>query len=109
MSIWLPSKASAFSGIGIKEVKMRKVYRFFTEKANEGLEELVYYSNKCVWQDKNRIRIGHRFVELGHTQNENDSFHALMERKNTSTRSVHSITELTEITEISWNLRKCMK
>ncbi|CAH0555186.1 unnamed protein product [Brassicogethes aeneus] len=71
------------------------VYRFLMEKANAGYKEVTLYSDNCIGQNKNRmivsmyyyiskkynISICHRFLEPGHTQNENDSIHALIERK----------------------------
>lgn len=67
---------------------------FVKENANNGVEEFRFWSDNCAGQNRNRIvyyfymyaakmynvSITHRFLEKGHTQNEGDSVHALIER-----------------------------
>lgn len=69
--------------------------RFIEEMVNCGKKSFVFYSDNCAGQNKNRYlfnlyryclkkfnlqSIIHRFLEKGHTQNEGDSMHALIER-----------------------------
>lgn len=62
--------------------------------ATQGAEEFRFWSDNCAGQNRNRfvfamflfaakkfnVSITHRFLEKGHTQNEGDSVHALIER-----------------------------
>lgn len=68
---------------------------FIKHKSVEGIKEFRFYSDNCSGQNRNRfifamllyaavkfkIRISHSFLEVGHTQNEGDSMHALIENK----------------------------
>ena len=59
------------------------------------MRKFVFYSDKCLEQNRNHfvfsmfhvtsvkynVEIFHRFLEVGHTQNEGDSMKALIERK----------------------------
>lgn len=67
---------------------------FVKENANNGVDEIRFWSDNCPGQNRNRIiyyfymyvakkynlSITHRFLEKGHTQNEGDSVHSLVER-----------------------------
>ncbi|KAK4885146.1 hypothetical protein RN001_001417 [Aquatica leii] len=70
------------------------VYKFISKNENENL---VFYSDNCVGQNKNKFVFGmylycikkieniksitHKFLIVGHTQNEGDSMHASIERE----------------------------
>ncbi|KAK4875521.1 hypothetical protein RN001_011943 [Aquatica leii] len=70
------------------------VYKFISKNKNENL---VFYSDNCVGQNKNKFVFGmylyctqkfeyiksitHKFLIVGHTQNEGDSMHASIERE----------------------------
>lgn len=68
--------------------------KFIETKVNDGAKEFRFWSDNCAGQNRNRIvfafytyaakkygvTITHRFLERGHTQNEADSVHALIER-----------------------------
>lgn len=59
----------------------------------KGIKEFCFYSDNCAGQNRNRfifamweyaaftfkVKITHRFLEKGHTQNEGDSMHACIE------------------------------
>lgn len=65
----------------------------FKTKNHKGSEKVILYSDNCGGQNRNRfifsmfafaathfqIEIIHRFLEEGHTQNEGDSMHAVIE------------------------------
>lgn len=68
--------------------------KFIDGKVLDGAKEFRFWSDNCAGQNRNRIvfafytyaakkygiTIVHRFLERGHTQNEADSVHALIER-----------------------------
>lgn len=68
---------------------------FIEQSTRDGVEEFRFWSDNCGGQNRNRfvfflytycakkfkISIRHRFLEKGHTQNEGDSVHALIERE----------------------------
>lgn len=68
--------------------------KFIETKIKDGAKEFRFWSDNCAIQNRNRIvfsfytyvakkygvTISHRFLERGHTQNEADSVHALIER-----------------------------
>lgn len=68
--------------------------KFIETKVSQGAKEFRFWSDNCAGQNRNRIvfafytyaakkykiTIVHRFLERGHTQNEADSVHALIER-----------------------------
>lgn len=68
---------------------------YIEENVKKGVGEFRFWSDNCAGQNKNRfifylyiyaaskynVTISHRFLEKGHTQNEGDSVHALIERK----------------------------
>lgn len=68
--------------------------KFIEDKVHNGAKEFRFWSDNCAGQNRNRIvfsfftyaarkfgvTITHRFLERGHTQNEADSVHALIER-----------------------------
>jgi hypothetical protein len=70
------------------------LYNFIKEHAEKGVEEFRFWSDNCSGQNRNRIvftlymlaakefnvTITHRFLEKGHTQNEGDSVHSVIER-----------------------------
>lgn len=71
------------------------LYDFIKVNAEKGVHEFRFWSDNCAGQNRNRIvfalyllaskefgvTITHRFMEKGHTQNEGDSVHALVERE----------------------------
>lgn len=71
------------------------VFDFIKMKVQEGYTEFNFYSDSCGGQNKNRIvfsmyayaskmfniTTNHHFFEVGHSQNEGDAMHALIERK----------------------------
>lgn len=68
--------------------------KFISKHKDSGTNEFRFWSDNCVGQNRNRIvyamymyaaatchvSIRHCFLEVGHTQNEGDSVHALIER-----------------------------
>ena len=82
------------SGRGSCEVAS-SLYWFLKDQSSKGKRKFVFFSDNCCGQNKNRYvlsmywycmnvfkleRITHKFLEKGHTQNENDSIHATIER-----------------------------
>ncbi|XP_047035469.1 uncharacterized protein LOC124641446 [Helicoverpa zea] len=71
------------------------LYDFIKVNAEKGVHEFRFWSDNCAGQNRNRIvfalyllaakefgvTVTHRFMEKGHTQNEGDSVHALVERE----------------------------
>ncbi|CAH1163388.1 unnamed protein product [Phaedon cochleariae] len=71
------------------------VFMFIEMKVKDGFNNFIFYSDNCGGQNRNRIvfcmyayaaakfniDITHIFLEVGHTQNEGDSMHALIERR----------------------------
>ena len=70
------------------------VYHFIKEHAGKGTKSFIFYSDNCFSQNKNRnyitmlwyslkkfnlSSIEHKYLEKGHTFNENDSIHAAIE------------------------------
>lgn len=67
---------------------------FIERNAKDGVKEFRFWSDNCAGQNRNRIvyslyvyaakkfnvTIYHRFLEKGHTQNEGDSMHSVIER-----------------------------
>lgn len=67
--------------------------KFMKYMVDKGINEFCFYSNNCSGQNQNRfifamreyaaftfkVKITHRFLEKGHTQNEGDSMHACIE------------------------------
>jgi len=72
------------------------VWRYINSQAADGnCKEFVFFSDNCAGQNKSKAiagmymyavrtfntdRISHHYMEPGHTQNEGDSMHALIER-----------------------------
>ncbi|CAG9787820.1 unnamed protein product [Diatraea saccharalis] len=70
------------------------LYDYIRDNSEKGIKSFYFYSDNCSGQNRNRVvfafylfaakkfnvNIVHRFLEKGHTQNENDSIHALIER-----------------------------
>ncbi|KAL4719252.1 hypothetical protein ACJJTC_018955 [Scirpophaga incertulas] len=70
------------------------LYDFFSKLVSKGISEVNLWSDNCGGQNRNRIvyymyllaanifkiKICHRFLEKGYTQNEGDSVHALIEK-----------------------------
>lgn len=68
---------------------------FIKEKTEQGYDTFLFWSDNCSGQNRNRVvysmfltlskqfnvNITHRFLEQGHTQNEGDSVHALIEKQ----------------------------
>ena len=66
---------------------------FIKKQLKNGVKKIIFYSDNCGGQNRNRfvfsmfayasktfgIQILHRFLERGHTQNEGDSMHAVIE------------------------------
>lgn len=73
------------------------VYKFIETTVPKGIKDYHFWSDNCGGQNRNRIvflmymyacykfkishHITHRFLVVGHTQNEGDSMHALIEKK----------------------------
>ncbi|XP_037300938.1 uncharacterized protein LOC119191153, partial [Manduca sexta] len=71
------------------------VFKFIEDTVGEGVKDYRFWSDNCGGQNRNRIvflmymlaslkfniDISHRFLIVGHTQNEGDSMHALIERQ----------------------------
>lgn len=71
------------------------VLDYIENKSKDGVTQFIFYSDNCAGQNRNRfiyamyafavqkfgVSIIHRFLEKGHTQNEGDSVHALIERQ----------------------------
>ena len=71
------------------------VLDFIAKATLSGVKALNLYSDNCAGQNRNRfvyamylfastkykVSVTHRFLEVGHTQNEGDSMHALIERQ----------------------------
>lgn len=69
------------------------LWKFLDLKAQQSVKTIIFYSDNCGGQNRNRfvfsmfafaaahfhIDIVHRFLEKGHTQNEGDSMHAVIE------------------------------
>ncbi|KAJ8914399.1 hypothetical protein NQ315_017493 [Exocentrus adspersus] len=67
---------------------------FIDEQVKKGIKEFSFYSDNCSGQNRNKylyslynyltnkhtIKIRHSYLEKGHTQNEGDSVHSLIER-----------------------------
>ncbi|KAK3925577.1 N-acetyl-gamma-glutamyl-phosphate reductase, partial [Frankliniella fusca] len=82
------------------------VYNFIDKKQKEGTVEFVFYSDNPTSQNKNRyvfsmyllastkyrVKITHRYLEVGHTQMEVDSMHAAIE-KSVKKKEIFSIEE----------------
>lgn len=68
--------------------------KFIETKVEQGAKDIRFWSDNCAGQNRNRfvfslyvyaakkykIRITHRFLQKGHTQNEGDSVHSVIER-----------------------------
>ena len=82
------------SGRGACEISSC-VYNFIDEMERQGKKKFVFYSDNCGAQNKNKHYVSmlwyalqkfnlqyieHKYLEKGHTQNENDSVHASIER-----------------------------
>jgi hypothetical protein len=79
-------------------------------KSAKGVKEFIFYSDNCSGQNRNRfvfsmyvlaankynVKITHRFLEKGHTQNEGDSVHACIERKSAG-REIYTPSEWYDI------------
>lgn len=69
------------------------LFKFMTMMKKDRVTEFIFYSDNCGGQNRNRflfsmweyaafalkVKITHRFLERGHTQNEGDSMHACIE------------------------------
>lgn len=69
------------------------LWKFIKAQVDQGIKKIIFYSDNCSGQNRNRfvfsmmafaaiffkIDITHRFLEKGHTQNEGDSMHAVIE------------------------------
>ena len=70
------------------------VFSFIKEKSVTGVKKFIFYSDNCIPQNKNKFyitmlwyclqkfdltKIEHKYLEKGHTFNENDSAHAAIE------------------------------
>lgn len=80
---------------GANEIASCFLHFFETKCTNSEIKYFKLWSDNCPGQNKNRlvfamcvfaatkfgIHITHRYLEKGHTQNEGDSVHALIERK----------------------------
>lgn len=69
------------------------VMNFIEMKSEQGVKIFIFYSDNCTGRNrfvfamyalaasKYDVKIIHRFLEKGHTQNEGDSLHACIEKK----------------------------
>lgn len=71
------------------------LFDFIKKKVSKGVTTFKFYSDNCGGQNKNRIvaalysyiaakfsiNISHNYFEVGHSQNEGDAMHALIERR----------------------------
>lgn len=69
------------------------LWKFINGKSKTGVKEFMLYSDNCGGQNRNKmvfsmfvkaaidleINVTHRFLEVGHTQNDGDSMHARIE------------------------------
>ena len=84
----------SISGRGACEISSC-VFDFLVAKSKEGKKKFVFYSDNCGSQNKNKYYVSmlwyaiqklnlesveQKYLEKGHTQNENDSVHASVER-----------------------------
>ncbi|CAG9816238.1 unnamed protein product [Phaedon cochleariae] len=74
------------------------LYMFLIDGIKSGIREFSLYSDNCAGQNRNRfiyslyfyvshkykVIINHKFLESGHTQNEGDSVHSVIERASKS-------------------------
>lgn len=79
------------------------VMDYIEKKSSNGVKRFIFYSDNCPGQNRNRIvfsmyelaairfdvEIIHRFLERGHTQNEGDSMHALIENRSAGKAIYH--------------------
>lgn len=71
------------------------VAKFLTREAHNGVKEVTFYSDNCAGQNKNQFIVAmyakavltsnieiitHKFLGKGHTQNEGDSMHSVIEK-----------------------------
>ncbi|KAH9643194.1 hypothetical protein HF086_012856 [Spodoptera exigua] len=108
---------------------------FIADTVGNGIKDYRFWSDNCGGQNRNRIvflmymlasskffiDIGHRFLVVGHTQNEGDSMHALIERQTkdkmlytpdqwyTAFRFAKSDEKPYKVTEVSQDLIKDFK
>ena len=83
----------SISGRGANEIASC-IYAYIEEMAGKGKTKFVFYSDNCWAQNKNKYYVSmwwyalqkfnleyiqHKYLEKGHTQNENDSVHAAVE------------------------------
>lgn len=71
------------------------LYLFMMDKIKDNATEFRFYSDNCAGQNRNRfvfgfysyiakkfnVTITHTFLEKGHTENEGDSVHSVIEKK----------------------------
>lgn len=72
------------------------IFKYIEKQSKQGVKDIVLFSDNCGGQNRNRFvafalnfacahfqlrTITHTFLEKGHTENENDSVHATIERK----------------------------
>ncbi|XP_055705258.1 uncharacterized protein LOC129803000 [Phlebotomus papatasi] len=84
----------SISGRGAEEVASC-LFEYMRQEIEKGTKHFIFWTDNCPAQNKNKclaafygwmcktfkIDITHRYLERGHTQNEADSVHALIERK----------------------------
>ncbi|XP_028178546.1 uncharacterized protein LOC114365984 [Ostrinia furnacalis] len=70
------------------------LWSYLQDEADKGITEVSFYSDNCSGQNRNRfvfalyvhasitlkLKITHRFLQKGHTQNEGDSMHSCIEK-----------------------------
>ncbi len=97
--IWVQKKDFAIFGMkkyrAEGHVKLQScVYKYLEHQAELGRKEVALFSDNCGGQNRNKLfmsmlcyakqnlgfnKLQHKFLERGHTQNENDSIHAAIE------------------------------
>ena len=93
------------SGSGVNEIGTC-VQKYLKVQKSKGINKVILYSDNCSGQNRNRYfvtmiyiyhakktlqftSLQHKFLERGHTHNENDSIHAAIER-NSKGRSIYT-------------------
>jgi len=94
------------------------LFQFMAMMKKDGVTEFIFYSDKCGGQNQNRflfsmwecaaftlkVKITHRFLERGHTQNEGDSRHACIKNSKKVKNHLYSCSmdNLGEVCEGHW-------
>ncbi|CAH0397611.1 unnamed protein product [Chilo suppressalis] len=96
---------------------------FFSKLVSKGISEINLWSDNCGGQNRNRIvyymyllaanifkiKICHRVLEKGHTQNEGDSVHALIEKMARGREVYYTLFTNSNDTSLNENVYKILK